>query len=379
MGAVNRLVEIALMQPGSRHLWVDTVHRNNRKYRNRYFKPLLAGVPTYWDSAQQSLTFPGASFCDFGSAVNPKALEGLAYDYIWVNEAGLVLKNEDLYHHTLLPMVLESKRAQMFFVGTPKGKGLFHRMFQWGQDPNNPNWQSFRHPSHKNFTLNPKELKEMKKHMPDQVYRQEVLAEFMEGDNAVFRDVEQVVLDKPPEAPIPGAAYIMGVDLARHQDYTVIWVGRFDTLTAIRCERFTRISWGRQVERIAALSRLYGDAPVIADATGPGDPVCEALEEHGLSVTKVVFTQARKRQLIDRLAMGLEQQHLKMVRHDQTLAELAAFEYQPLASGSIRTGARPGEHDDCVIALALCWQGMAGWGNEFILGNKLMVTGEIDY
>jgi len=371
LGAVMRLVELAHQRPGSRHAWIDTVHRNIGRYVRRYFLPRLRGTAYAWNRTQHTLTFQGGSICDFGSAQRPENLEGFAYDFIWVNEAGIVLRNEAIYYHTLLPMVIENPAAQLFFIGAPKGPGLFQRMYDWGQGGDAAQWLSFRHPSGANPLVSPAELERLRAHMPERVYRQEILAEFVAGAGTVFRHGPALAGAEPEAAPNPAAPYVLGVDLARYGDHTVVWVGRADTFTGVACDRFHRVPWKQQVQRIAALARRYGNALAYVDATGVGDPVCDALEAAGLAVERVVLSAGRKRQLVDHLALAIEQERLTLVPHEQTLHELAVFEHTTTAHGHTRTGAPPGETDDCVVALALCTWGMAAWGGEFILGSAM--------
>lgn len=378
LGAVNRLVEIAHEQPTSRHLWVDVVQRNIERVLERYFLPLLRGTAFRCNGRERTLRFANGALCDFGSAERPELMEGFGYGFIWVNEAGHVLKDEALYYNTLLPMVLEADQPQLFFIGAPKGPGLFQRMFDWGADPKRQEWVSFRHPSHRNPRLNRAELERMRAHMPEREYRQEILAEFVTGEGAVFRAVEEIATAEPETAPQPGVPYVMGVDLARTGDYTVAWVGRADIRRGVCCERFRGLSWRVQVARIAALARRFGAAPVYVDATGVGDPVCEELRLAGVSVEPVVLTPARKRDLIDGLAVAIEQQRLAIYRHEPTLRELAAYEQVALPSGGVRTAAPAGQHDDCVVALALCQWGMSAWGGELILGSPTVTSEFMD-
>ncbi|MCH8077265.1 MAG: hypothetical protein IIC64_15785 [SAR324 cluster bacterium] len=377
-GAAIRLVEIAHLQKGSSHLWVDTTHRNIERYLRRYFFRALRGTRFHWNQQRKTLTFEGGGYCDFGSASRPENLEGFGYDYIWINEAGILLKDEALFYSTLSPMMMESPKAQVFIIGAPKGPGLFQRMYDWGQDEMRPEWASFRHASHLNPLLPRSALEEMRANMPERVYRQEVLAEFVEGEGSVFRNVSAIVRPgAEPEAVAPDVSYVLGIDLARHTDFTVIWAGRADTCHGVACERFRRIPWERQVARIAYMARKYHDAPIYADATGMGDPVVEDLAREGLQVQGIKFTKERKRQIIDHLAIGIERERLTIIPHDQTVRELHAYEYRQLPTGHLRSEGGGGQHDDCVIALALCYWGMSAREPGFILGSK-MVTSELD-
>lgn len=378
LGAVTRLIEIAHQQPGSRHLWVDTLHRNIERYVRRYFMPRLKGTLHHWSGTLKTLYFQSEAYCDFGSAERPENIEGFAYDYFWLNEAGIILRDEDLYYRTLLPMAMESPEAKWFFIGSPKGAGLFKKMYEWGQDENKAGWKSFRHPSSVNPMLDKKQLAILSESMPKRAYRQEILAEFVSGEGAVFRGVERIVRAMAEEGPRPGIPYVLGVDLARYRDYSVVWAGRADTRVGVYCDRFHRLPWKSQVERIAGISRKYGSAPIFVDATGVGDPVVEDLRACGLPVVPFILTAPSKRQLIDRLALAIEQEQLAIFPHEQTIRELTEFEYKVLPSGGEQTGAPPGGHDDCVIALALCHWGMGSRDNEIILGSKL-VTSEPDW
>ncbi|MCZ6843437.1 MAG: hypothetical protein O7G32_11480 [SAR324 cluster bacterium] len=361
VGAVMRLIEIAHEEEISRHLWVDTVHRNIERYVDRYFKPRLKGTKYKWSRQKKMLRFQSGSYCDFGSAQRPSSLEGFGYDYIWLNEAGIILRDQSIYYETLLPMLLESKNAQIFVIGSPKGPGLFKQMFDWGQDDQMEDWVSFRHPSSVNPLLSEKELEYQREHMPEREYRQEILAEFVEGGGAVFRGMEHIVRATAEEQARSGAVYVMGVDLARYRDYTVVWVGRADLCAGVYCDRFHKLPWPSQVERIAAISRRFGGAPIYVDATGVGDPIAEDLKLGGLPVVPVVFTAATKQRLIDSLALAIEHQRLTIFAHEPTLRELSAYEHSVLPSGHSRTSAPPGGHDDCVIALALCHWARCRW------------------
>jgi len=378
-GAVLRLVELAHRPDAlpSRHLWVDLIQRHVVRYVQRYFAPQLRGTRWRFDARAFVLAFQDGSTCDFGSAQRPELLEGFGYDFLWINEAGHLLRDERLYYETLLPMVMESPHAQVFLVGAPKGRGLFQQMYEWGQDPARTEWASFRHPSTVNPRVSATWLENVHREVPDRVWRQEILAEFVDDAGAVFREPERCATAEPEPAPDPRAAYVIGIDLGRHQDWTAAWVGRVDSRTAIACERFQRLPWPVQQARLSALSRRYGDAPLVVDATGLGDPVCDALEAEGLPVQRVRFSAPTKQRLVDHLAIALEREELRFLPHEQTLRELRAFRYELTSAGNVRTGGYH-EHDDCVLALALCCWGMATrGGGDFILGAP-MRTRELD-
>lgn len=75
VGAVNRLIELAHQRHDSRHLWMDTVHRNIGRYVQRHFFPRLRGTRFKWNGQQHSLSFQTGAYCDFGSMQKPENVE----------------------------------------------------------------------------------------------------------------------------------------------------------------------------------------------------------------------------------------------------------------------------------------------------------------
>ncbi|MFN3690012.1 MAG: hypothetical protein ACK4UU_03705, partial [Fimbriimonadales bacterium] len=103
--------------------------------------------------------------------------------------------------------------------------------------------------------------------------------------------------------------------------------------------------------------RTYQPVRVLCDRTGLGDPLLEALHEAGVPQAEgIVFTQATKQNLIDHLALMLEQGKLQLLPDPTLLNELYHFEATPTERGTRLQGSG-GAHDDMVIALAL-----AAWG-----------------
>jgi len=121
-------------------------------------------------------------------------------------------------------------------------------------------------------------------------------------------------------------------------------------------DRFTRLDWAIQVGRIEAAAKRFNHATVFVDSTGAGEPIFESLRRAGVRCEAYPFTQKSKSALINSLAMLVEQKLVVLPKADlwpEGIEELEAFEYSVTDQGGVRTGAPSGEHDDCVIALAL--------------------------
>jgi len=109
---------------------------------------------------------------------------------------------------------------------------------------------------------------------------------------------------------------------------------------------------------------------VLCDRTGVGDPLVEALQAAGVPHAEgVAFTPTLKQNLIENLALMLEQGRLQLMPNPDLLNELYHFEVEPTPRGERLRGAG-NNHDDLVVALAL-----AAWALPNTATNALLTTG----
>ena len=181
----------------------------------------------------------------------------------------------------------------------------------------------------------------------------------------------EAAIEGEEEAVNPSLSYVAGIDLAKSHDYTVIWIGRTDRRKGVRCMRFNKMPWKETKRRIRDIVKEYNNAQICIDATGVGDPVVEDLVSEGLSIHSddaIIFTNANKNAILNRLSSDIEHAKVKFFDHRETKAELVAFERKMLPSGTWRLEAPSGGHDDCVIALALMNWIMPHFGGVFQTG-----------
>jgi len=149
----------------------------------------------------------------------------------------------------------------------------------------------------------------------------------------------------------------MGVDLAKHQDFTVICTLNQHNNHLVDFDRFGEVNWVLQKKRIIAKAKQYNNARTLIDSTGVGDPIFDDLQRSGIAVQGYKFTSASKADLIENLIMMIEQQQISYPDIPELVNELKLYGYETLPSGTIRYGAPESYHDDCVTALALAsWQ-----------------------
>jgi hypothetical protein len=336
-------------------LWVDTVYANIGKYYERYFLPALRELPYAlwaWRSSPPTLKLMG-QVCDFRSADKPENIEGFGYRLVVLNEAGVILNDEYLWNNAIRPMTIDYD-ARQIIGGTPKGKNMFHELAAKAQDRLDPRyreWAYFHYTSYDNPLIPAERVKELEDDLPELVRRQEIYAEFIEGMAGVFKNLEQCLggMDTDPR---PDRRYVMGVDLAKQVDFTVIAVFDEETMRMVHFNRLNRVEWTYQEELIAKTCMKYNRAPFLIDSTGVGDPIFERLLNRGLPVVGFYFDAPKKRHLIENYMLAIEGREVQLIPDPVLINEHKSFAYE-IKPGGIKYGAPEGRHDDTVIACAL--------------------------
>ena len=95
-------------------------------------------------------------------------------------------------------------------------------------------------------------------------------------------------------------------------------------------DRFHRLDWSLQVPRIRAAAARYNSARLACDVTGVGDPIYELLRKAGCAITPYPFTQKSKSDLVENLALMIEQRTLVLPRAElwpEGVEELESYEF----------------------------------------------------
>jgi hypothetical protein len=302
--------------------------------------------------SKHRVTLIGERQIYFKSADSADSMRGEAVACLWVDEHNQIA--EDRWTMELRPSLMDT-HGKGIFTGTPKGKNWGFQLFTRGQDPSQPDYKSFAFSSYTNPYLDPKEIDEFKRDMPELAYRQEILAEFLDDIGSVFRGIRNCI-SGVLEEPQPGKHYVLGVDVAKHVDFTVIII-LDDTGHLVYFDRFSQIEWPFQEKRIADASRKYNNARILIDSTGAGDPPYDHLRRQNVPIEGYKFTNASKKDLIENLSIAIDNKAVSYPDIPVLLSELGLYGYKISPAGVTSYNAPEGYHDDSVIALALaCWQ-----------------------
>jgi phage terminase large subunit-like protein len=331
----------------------------------RGLKVALDGAIVGKSESMRRLDLLGGGVIIVRSGHDPDALRGSGLDLAVLDEAAFL--HPDVWRAAIRP-ALADRRGEALFLSTPRGRNWFWSVWMAGQNPANAQWKSWRFPATANPLIDPAEVEEARRQLPERVFREEYLAEFLDDAGSVFRHVAEAATVDPGAGPEPGERYLFGVDWGRDTDFTVIAVLAVDARRLVALERFNEIGWSLQRGRLAALAERWQPEAIWAEANSIGGPNIEALQAEDLPVVPFTMTAASKGPLIESLALALERADLAILRDPVLIGELQAYQQERLDSGRYRYNAPSGTHDDTVIALALAWHGAlnAGSGISFV-------------
>jgi hypothetical protein len=317
------------------------------------------------DSQSMRLELATGAAMDFWTLLDEDAGRGRRYGVALVDEAGMARNLKRVWDASIRPTLTDFKGSG-WFLSTPKGRNDFHEFYQRGADSDAwPEWASFQAPTVSNPFIDPAEVDEARRSLPERIFAQEYLAQFLDSGGGVFRRVTDAIDDTLPTSamqahPDPNGSYVIGVDWGRHNDFTVYTPVDVTTGAVLPPDRFTDINFRMQRDRLAAMAARFPGAPIIVERNSFGEVQAEELQRDpqlGSRVQTFLTTQSSKQQAIEDLALAIEQGQIRLPRVQWLINELMSYDSERLPSGMLRYGAPPGMHDDGVMSLAIAWHG----------------------
>ncbi len=242
----------------------------------------------------------------FLSADNPDNIRGYGFQGLVIDEAASI--PQDVWQYVLRPTISQTL-GWAVFVSTPKGRNWFHDLHTRGLDEFETDYASFVFPSNASPYFPQSEWDDARRTLPEDVFRQEYMAEFLEDSAGVFRNVEDCLFTTEDTKSAKVRTAIIGCDVAKHTDFTVLIAMDAETGRCFAMDRFNHLDWPIQRERIVDFVRRYRGR-LIMDATGVGDPVFDDLKRVCPDVEGFKLTQGSKVDLIQRLVVAIEQRRV---------------------------------------------------------------------
>jgi hypothetical protein len=291
---------------------------------------------------------------DFWSLDNPDAARGRKYALAVIDEAAMVAHLASAWQEAIRP-TLTDYQGGAWFLSTPKGRNFFWQLWQRGMDDAKGEWQSWQMPTSANPFIAQSEIAAAKDELPERVFQQEYLAQFLEDAGGVFRGVRDVCTAARVE-PYAGT-FRMGVDWGQTNDFTVLTVFDSASRRMVDMDRFNKVDWALQRGRLTAMAQKWNVERILAEKNSIGGPNIEALRREGLPVLAFDTTAVSKPPLIESLVLAIEKKEVTLLNDPVLINELEAYERTVSKdTGRSKYSAPEGLHDDCVVSVALGWK-----------------------
>jgi hypothetical protein len=322
----------------------------------REFVRVLQPVTKRQNAQEHRLELITGGIVDMWSLDAPDVARGRKYARVAIDEAAMVRDLGEAWQAVIRP-TLADYQGDLWAASTPKGRNFFAQMFGWGQDPLNEEWASWQMPTSANPFIPESEIDAMRHELPQRTFEQEVLALFLEDAGGVFRGVRARATAQRVE-PYTGE-FVAGIDWAQQHDFTVITVLDANTKHMVDFDRFNKVDWHLQRERLITMHKRWNCRQIIAERNSIGSPNIEALQREGLPVVAFDTTATSKPPLIESLVLAFERGEIEIFNDPVLVGELEAYERIVSAhTGRSSYSAPAGLHDDAVVSLALAWHGV---------------------
>ncbi len=268
-----------------------------------------------------------------------------------------------------------SNNAKEFVCSTTAGHNHFYKDF------NSKVYESYRVSTYDNKFIDKKELDAEKQLLTKSEFDQEYMANFIDDRYSVFpqilidyaTDFNRTQLDSPQD----NVDYVMGVDLGRRRDATVICVGHADSnhmiIDFIKEVVYLEdgMYWSNVLAEIENYVKKFNVRTIHIDQTGIGDKPTEDLRNSLLNqnilcyVKGIDFTTRLKNSrtgLVNALLLKFERREIHFPFVEKLTRQLKNIRFETSKSPSAVSGTygifTHVGHDDYVSALMLCLNAM---------------------
>ena len=340
------IIKWAFEDPGCTIIYaVPTNKLGKRFYRDliKAAEPLIANK----NSIDLLVEFSNGSSVQFLSAESQ--VRGFNQDYLIIDEAAFM--SDEFFDEAIKPSLLVRGKKVIIFSTPFLSQGFFHRYYNLGFEDSN---------TYKNFFINifsnpmvsKDEIDEIKKVIPDRVWKQEYLAEFLDGQGIVFTNFRQCINNTPDKRQED--IYYAAIDWGK-TDSTVLTVMN-QRKEVVDIYRLTNLDYTLQIKLLAEHLNLWKPKVVVCEENSMGTVCIELLKKAvPYKIKAVTLTNSLKIELVEALIVAFESSSITILDNPILLNELSIFscEYNPKTQ-NIYYGAKSPLHDDTVCSLFYC-------------------------
>jgi hypothetical protein len=350
---MSGMVVMNVLRQHGRAAWIAPTYKNSRplwRWAVNTVAPTVKTGHMSINKADRIITTRHGGELAIYSGDNIDSIRGEAFNLVVLDEAAKL--SEDAWSEAIMP-TLADYDGDAILISTPRGRNWFYLEYLRAQTDGTTAaaWQA---PTTDNPLPNIRKAAGLAKlRVPEMSYRQEWLAEFLES-SGVFRRITEAATAMPLDAPLPGRAYVAGVDVANEADFTVIVIMDAGSREMVHMDRFNRVGYVALEDRIEATARRWGLQTLVIEDNSIGRPVIDHLWGRGLPIVPFHTSGQSKGPLIQALQSAFEHDAIRILNNPVLIGELQAYESKRTASG-FSYSAPSGMHDDTVMALAFAW------------------------
>jgi len=347
---INLALYWAINQNNSKILWVSPVYSQSSKVQKEIIQAIGdTDIVKKANYSSNEIELHNGSTILFRSAERYDNIRGLTVDYAIIDEAAFC--KDEAWQEAIRPTTVV-RGKKVLFISTPKGKNFFYELFQLGLSDDYDNYRSYKGSSYDTPFIDPKEIDDARSTLPEAVFKQEYLAEFIDAGGEVFQHLDKNTFSEYPRAN--GKIYC-GIDLGKQEDATVATF--MDTSgNVVDIYRNNKVEWSQMVDDISRLIKKY-NATVMVEVNSIGDVIYEQIKNRHQDTHPFVTSAKSKNEIIEGLILDMNEVNVRIPSQElfSTLYhELSVFtyDYNP-KTRSIRYGHPNGMHDDTVMSLAI--------------------------
>lgn len=343
MLAMNQVYFWAINNPNSKIGWVSPVYKQSEKVFDEMVKAFDSSFIK--SNAQKLLIEVNGSTIQFFSAERYDNIRGFTFDYLVCDEFAFI--DEKAWTEVLRATVLV-KGKKVLLISTPKGKNHFYNLFNL--DGVKAEYKSFKMTSYDGLAP-ASEIDGARETLPDHIFRQEYLGEFVDNGSGVFTNM--TINDNFARTD----KYFAGIDLGRADDYTVLTILN-DNGQMVYCNRWRHMSWQSIVDAIVPVLNQYKPKTYI-EVNSIGDVIFEQIRAMCSEIHPFLTTSKSKQEAVEALQVATQNKEFTMLNIDWLKKEFDLFTYEYSAkSRSIKYSAPSGFHDDGVMSCCIAYQAL---------------------
>lgn len=353
--AENFILKWGLTTPNSLTMVVAPVYSQVRKIFDDLEKVLAStNLVVSKNKSNYEIVLINKSKIIFRSAERPDTMRGNTLDYLIVDEAAFIA--DKVWDEVLKPTILV-KGKKCLFASTPKGKNWFHSLHLRGLDPSQPAYLTFNASSFDNPFINQDDLLEAQQTLPPDIFKQEILGEFVDSGGEVFVDIDRfcILEQYPPKQS--GKKYWAGIDFGRQNDYSVLTIFD-DNGNLVYFYRERQKSWGEIIDNMVRALKEY-DAQAQVEVNSIGDVLFEQMKKQYNKVEPFITTNASKQNIVEDFIYGTNEGQIKLPNRHLNFDlynELKTFSYDySIKTRKITYKALNGAHDDIIMSLCIAY------------------------